>query len=218
MSAASRRSRSMTADPDVPLEELRRSIAEAVQRAVDGLSQGYGAPLRRRLRTESEGYDAAALCLGLGRLCDEEMRTLPCAVTLGLLEEMGRVFLGLEDGESMVEGWGMPRTLNAADGLYTLGRQLLLTHEALDVESRLDALSVFVDAARAFSEALHAHAPDTQGALSKATRSLYPAAASFAALCCGLESARRDELVEAATVGSIDAALVKASVILLREP
>ena len=50
-------------------------------------------------------------------------RRLPCALTLGLLEEMGRVFLSLEHGVGINADWGMPRTLNAADGLYTLAER-----------------------------------------------------------------------------------------------
>jgi hypothetical protein len=177
----------MTA-PDVSLDELRRSVVDGLQRTVDRLAGGYAAPLRTQLRAEDDVYDPAVLCLGFGRICGEETKTLPCALTLGLLEEMGRVFLGLEDGSAVLEGWGMPRTLNAADGLYTLGRQTLISHEVLDTE-----------------------------ALRKAARSLYPAAASFAALCCGLGDAAKEDLVAAATAGSVETALVKASSMPLRQ-
>jgi len=206
----------MTA-PDVSIDELRRSVVDGLQRAVDGLGGGYAAPLRTQLRAEGDVYDPAVLCLGFGRICGEETKTLPCALTLGLLEEMGRVLLGLEDGSAVLEGWGMPRTLNAADGLYTLGRQTLISHEVLDTESRLEALAIFTDAARTFSEALQAYAPEGDEALRKAARSLYPAAASFAALCCGLGDAAKEDLVAAATAGSVESALVKASSMPLRQ-
>jgi hypothetical protein len=116
----------------------------------------------------------------------------------------------------------MPRTLNAADGLYAMGRHLLLTDEALDTATRLAALSIYTDAARAFSEALHAWAPEGAGALRKAAQSLYPAAASLAALCCGIEGESKDALAALAVAaadaapGNVDAAFVKASEVLLR--
>lgn len=207
----------MTAHPDVQLDELRLSIIDGLQRTVDGLGGGYAAPLRRQLRAEGDVYDAAVLCLGLGRIGGEETKTLPCALTLGLLEEMGRVFLGLEDGTKVTGAWGMPRTLNAADGLYALGRQLLLSHEALDAASRLRALSIHADAARSFSEALQAYAPEGDAALQKATRSLFPAAASFAGLCCGLGEDAVAEFEAAAAAGSVETALVKASATPLRK-
>jgi hypothetical protein len=212
----------MTAHPDVSIDELRRSIVDGLQRAADGLDSGYAAPLRRQLRAEGDVYNPAVLCLGLGRIGGEETKTLPCALTLGILEEMGRVLLGLEDGSTVIGGWGMPRTLNAADGLYAMGRHLLLTDEALDTATRLAALSIYTDAARAFSEALHAWAPEGGGALRKAARSLYPAAASLAALCCGIEGDSKDALATLAVAaahaapGNVDAAFVKASEVLLR--
>ncbi|HEU0075209.1 MAG TPA: hypothetical protein VFS30_14490 [Dehalococcoidia bacterium] len=208
----------MTAHPDLQIDELRHSIIDGLQRAVDGLPGGYAAPLRRQLRTETDDFDAATLCLGLGRIAGQETKTLPCALTLGLLEEMGRVFLGLEDGSSVIGAWGMPRTLNAADGLYTLGRHLLLSHEALDATTRLRALSIHTDAARAFSEALHAYASEGDAALPKASRSLFPAAAAFAALCGGLGDDVKAEFEAAATAGSVEAALVRAAALPLRKP
>jgi hypothetical protein len=212
----------MTAHPDVPVDELRRSIVDGLQRAVDGLEGGYAAPLRRQLRAEGDVYDAAVLSLGLGRIGGAETMTLPCALTLGLLEEMGRVFHGLEDGSTIIDAWGMPRTLNAADGLYALGRHILLKHEALDTRARLEALSIYDAAARAFSEALHASSPEGAGGLQKAARSLYPGAASFAALCCGLQGETKDNLLALASAasdgapGHIEAAFVKAAELLLR--
>jgi hypothetical protein len=212
----------MTAHPDVSVDELRGVIVEGLQRAVDGLAAAYAAPLRRQLRAEGDVYDAAVLCLGLGRIGGAETKTLPCALTLGLLEEMGRIFLGLEDGSAIIDAWGMPRTLNAADGLYALGRHILLTHEALDTESRLAALSVYDGASRDFSEALQAWAPEGAAGLQKAAQSLCPAAASFAALCCGIGAETRDRLVALASAphddasGSIESIFVKASGLLLR--
>jgi hypothetical protein len=208
----------MTAHPDVQIDELRLSILDGLQRAVDGLPGGYAAPLRRQLRSEGDDFDAATLCLGLGRIGGEETKTLPCALTLGFLEEMGRVFLGLEDGSTVIGAWGMPRTLNAADGLYTLGRQLLISHESLDATSRLRALSIHADAVRAFSEALHAYAPQGDAALPKAVRSLYPAAAAFAALCCDLGDDVKAGFEAAATADSVEAAFVKAAAVPLRKP
>jgi hypothetical protein len=213
----------MTASPDLSLDHLRESIVEGLQRAVDGLEGGYAAPLRRQLRAEGDAYDAAVLCLGLGSLCGEETRTLPCALALGLLEEMGRVFRGLEDGESIIGDWGMPRTLNAADGLYTLAQHLLQSHDGLDTESKLRALAILSDAARNFSEALQAWSPGSGGALRQATRSLYPAAADFATLCCDIKGSARDELVTLtrdaadASSDSLESTLVKASALLLRQ-
>jgi hypothetical protein len=208
----------MTAGPDVSTDELRRSIVDGLQRAVDGLEGGYASPLRRQLRAEGDVYDAAVLCLGLGRIGGQEIRTLPCALTLGLLEEMGRIFLGLEDGSTIQGAWGMPRTLNAADGLYALGRQILLSDEALDTLTRLEALRIYTAATRDFAEALNAFAPEGAGALQKAARSLYPAAVSFAALCCGIDAAKRDALIALAdqAPGNLDATFVKASQQLLR--
>jgi hypothetical protein len=207
----------MTA-PELELDELRGSIIDGLGRAVDALGSGYAAPLRRQLRAEGDVYDPAVLCLGLGRIGGNEERTLPCALTLGLLEEMGRVFLGLEDGSSVIGAWGMPRTLNAGDGLYALGRQILMTDEALDTESRLAALTIFTDAARGLSEALNAHAPSGAGALQKATQSLFPAAVAFAALSCDLDDDARAEFEAAAATGEVETALVKASAILLHKP
>jgi hypothetical protein len=207
----------MTAGPDVSTEELRRVIVDGLQRTVDGLAGGYAAPLRSQLRAEGDVCEPAVLCLGLGRLCGAEEKTLPCALTLGLLEEMGRVFLGLEDGSTVSGLWGMPRTLNAADGLYALARQVLLTDEALDTESRLAALTVLTATVRDFSEALHAYAPEGHGALLRAARSLYPAAVSFAAVCCGFEDATRAALTKAAAAGSIETVFVNASKMTLRE-
>ncbi len=218
MSGASRRSRNMTAHPDIPVEGLRQIIVDGLQRAVDGLAGGYAAPLRRQLRAEGDVYNAAVLCLGFGRIGGEEMKTLPCALTLGLLEEMGRIFLGLEDGSSVVEAWGMPRTLNAADGLYTLGRRILLTDEALDSDSRLDALTIYTATARDFSEALHARAPEGDGALQKAARSLRPGAAAFAALCCGLSDDSKAQFEAAAEAKTLEAAFAKAAALPLRKP
>jgi hypothetical protein len=208
----------MTARPDIPTDELRRSIVDRLQSAVDGLEGGYASPLRRQLRAEGDSYEPAVLCLGLGRIGGQETRTLPCALTLGLLEEMGRVFLGLEDGSTVYGAWGMPRTLNAADGLYALGRRILLSDEALDTETRLEALRIYTAAARTFAEALNAAAPDGAGALQKAARSLYPAAASFAALCCQLDDAKREELVALVgqTPGNLEETFVKTSGLLLR--
>jgi hypothetical protein len=177
----------MTAAPD----QLRERIVGALQHAIDGLDEGYAAPLRSQLRVENDSYDAAALCLGLGSIAGAEAKTTPCALTLGLLEEMGRVFMGLEDGSSISGVWGMPRTLNAADGLYALAQHLLQTAEALDEAEKLAALSIFHDAARTFSEALQAWSAGGAAGLQKAARSLYPAAASFASLCGGFEDSVR---------------------------
>ena len=218
MSAVSRKLPSMTARPDLDIEDLRRTIVDGLQRTVDGLAGGYAAPLRRQLRAEGDVYTAAVLCLGFGRIGGEETKTLPCALTLGLLEEMGRVFLGLEDGSSIVEAWGMPRTLNAADGLYALGRQILLSEEALDSASRLTALAIYTDAARDFSDALHARAPEGEGALQKAVQSLYPAAAAYAALCCGFGDELKAEFEVAAQSETVEAAFVKAAALPLRKP
>ena len=124
---------------------------------------------------------------------------------------MGRVFLGLEGGSSVADAWGMPRTLNAADGLYVLGRQILISDEALDSESRLTALAVYSEAARDFGEALHAWAPEGEGALRKAGRSLYSASAAFAALCSDLGDEERMALEALAESGPTAAAFAKAS-------
>jgi hypothetical protein len=213
----------MTASPDLSLNDLRESIVDGLQRAVDGLEGGYAAPLRRQLRAEGDVYDVAVLCLGLGSIGGEETKTLPCALTLGLLEEMGRVFLGLEDGSSVTAAWGMPRTLNAADGLYALAQQILHSHEALDTDAKLQALGIFHGAARDFSEALQAWSPGGSGALQKSTHSLYSAAAAFAALCCGIEGSSQEALLALArdaadsSSGSLQASLVKASALLLRQ-
>ncbi len=207
----------MTAPPEIEIEDLRRVVVEGLQRAVDGLVGGYAAPLRRQLRAEDDAYEAAVLCLGFGRIFGGETKTLPCALTLGLLEEMGRIFLGLEGGPSVVDAWGMPRTLNAADGLHALGRQILLSDEALDPESRLSALADYATAARGFAEALHAWAPEGEGALRKAGRSLYSASAAFASLCCDLGDEDRTALEAMAESGSIATALATASKLPLHE-
>jgi hypothetical protein len=213
----------MTASPDLSPEHLRETIVDGLQSAVDRLEGGYAAPLRRQLRAEGDVYDAAVLCLGLGSICGKETKTLPCALTLGLLEEMGRVFLSLEHGVGINADWGMPRTLNAADGLYTLAENLLHSHDALDTRAKLKALSIFHAAARELSEALLAPSSEGHEALQKAARSLYPAAADFAALCCGLTPSSRDDLVllarnaADAPNGALEAMLVKASALLLRQ-
>ena len=208
----------MTARPDVSTDELRRGIVDGLQRAVDGVEGGYAAPLRRQLRAEGDAYEPAVLCLGLGRISGQETKTLPCALTLGLLEEMGRIFLGLEDGSTIHGAWGMPRTLNAADGLYALGRKILLSDEALDTVTRLEALRIYTAAVRSFAEALNAAVPEGAGALQKAAQALYPAAASFAALCCDIEDAKREELVAlvGGAPGNLEETFVKTSQVLLR--
>jgi hypothetical protein len=206
----------MTAD----LEQLRSSVVEGLQRAIDGISAGYVAPVHRKLTAEDDAYNAAVLCLGLGTKGGEEEKTLPCALALGLLEEMGRVFLGLEDGSSVTSGWGMPRTLNAADGLYTLAQHLIQSAEGLNAAEKLEALSIFHAAARDFSEALQAYSPGGPAELQKASRSLYPAAAAFAALTCDIAGSAKEELIALAQASAdassdLDAAFTRAENLLL---
>jgi hypothetical protein len=71
---------------------------------------------------------------------------------------------------------------------------------------------------RAFSEALHAYAPEGDAALFKASRSLFPAAAAFAALCCDLGDDIKAEFEAATTADSVEAAFVKAAGVPLRKP
>lgn len=189
----------MTAMPEASAAELRATVLEALQRNVDSLDAGFAALLRHQLRdTEVDArlYGPAVLCLGLGRLITgEDVKALPAATALGLLEEMGRVFIDLQtplDDATLTAAWGMPRTLNSADGFYALAQQALIDDEALVPAVRLAALDLFSRAARVFSEAL----PAASGAdgLARAALTLYPAAVSLVAICCALDEATTQRL------------------------
>jgi hypothetical protein len=219
----------MTAMPEASSAELRATVLEALQRTVAGVDAGYAALLRHQLRdTEVDDrlYGPAVFCLGLGRLITgEDFGTLPEATALGLLEEMGRVFIDLEtplDDATLTATWGMPRTLNSADGFYALAQQALIDDEALSPQVRLNALGVFSEATRAFSEDLPG--VNGQDGLAQAARKLYPAAVLLVSLCCDLDDVTAKRLAAVALElaagpgATLDGALQKAASLNLRPP
>lgn len=185
----------MTSRPDA--DALRATLIEALQRAVDSLEGGYAAPVRRQLRAGGDVYEPAVFCLGLGQVLGDQTRCLPPAIALALLEEMGRLFLSLDTGDEPSASWGMPRALNAADGLYALAQKTLLEEASLSPDAQLEVMGIFSQAARDFSEALHAWSTEDD-TLVEASRSLLSAAASLAALCCGLDQSSTNRLDELA--------------------
>jgi hypothetical protein len=218
----------MTARPGVSTAELRATLLLALERAVDALPGGYAALLRDQLRkadVAKDAYGAALFCLGLGLLITgSEEKTLPPATALALLEETGRVFIDLdsEPPGPLVAAWGMPRALNSGDGFYAVAQRALIEDQGLPSEQRLGALRIFSDAARRFAESLHAWAPAGAGGATKASRVLYPAAAAFASLCCGVKDdtairleAIAEELVSQ-PAATLDGALQKAAALNLR--
>jgi hypothetical protein len=189
----------MTATPGVSTPELRADVVLALERAVDSLSDGSPAIMRQQLReTEVDAtlYGPAVFCLGLGRLITgSEDKALPAATALGLLEDMARVFCDIEGPppSRLVASWGMPRTLNAGDGFFAAAQRVLLDDQGLAASQRLRALEILSAAARLFSEALQACAGGGREGVERAARSLYPAAAALASVCCGAddETAKR---------------------------
>jgi hypothetical protein len=212
----------MTATPGALTSELRAEVVLALERTVDGLSDGFAAIMRQQLReTEVDAtlYGPAVFCLGLGRLITgSEDKALPAATALGLLEEMARVFCDIEASppSGLVASWGMPRTLNAGDGFYAAAQRVLLEDKGLPAAQRLRALAVFSVAARRFGEALQACAGAGREGVERAARSLYAPAAALAAVCCGADDAtakRLDALAEelASQGATIDGGLQKAA-------
>jgi hypothetical protein len=212
----------MTATPGALTSELRAEVVLALERTVDGLSDGFAAIMRQQLReTEVDAtlYGPAVFCLGLGRLITgSEDKALPAATALGLLEEMARVFCDIETSPptSLVASWGMPRTLNAGDGFYAAAQRVLLEDKGLPAGQRLRALAVFSVAARRFGEALQACAGAGREGVDRAALSLYAPAAALAAVCCGTDDATAKRLgalaEELASQGAtIDGGLQKAA-------
>jgi hypothetical protein len=185
----------MTATPGASTSELRAAVVLALERAVDGLSDGFAAIMRQQLReTEVDAtlYGPAVFCLGLGRLITgSEDKALPAATALGLLEEMARVFCDIDASApaSLVASWSMPRTLNAGDGFYAAAQRVLLDDVGLTAAQRLRALAAFSGAARRFSEALQPCTGGGHECVERAARCLYPAAAELASVCCGADDA-----------------------------
>jgi hypothetical protein len=189
----------MTAMPGASTAELRAAVVLALERAVDGLSDGFAAIMRQQLReTEVDAtlYGPAVFCLGIGRLITgSEDKALPAATALGLLEEMARVFCDIEASSParLVASWSMPRTLNAGDGFYAAAQRVLVDDQGLPDVQRLRALAVFSGAARRFSEALQVCAGGREG-VERAARSLYAPAAALAAVCCDADEATAKRL------------------------
>jgi hypothetical protein len=219
----------MTARPEVIAAELRALVVEALRQSVDARDEGFAALMRNQLRhaeADAARFGPAVFCLALGRMiAGDETRTQPAAVALGLLEEMGHAFAGIESsagGDTAVGLWGMPRALNAGDAFYALGHHLLLHDEALSETARLAAASVYTRAARAYSEALHAHSPEGAAGAARAARVLYPAAVALATLCCGLDdvSGRRLHAIAQDLIttprSTLDGALHKAAALNLQ--
>jgi hypothetical protein len=219
----------MTATPGLSTSELRASIVQALERAVDSLDGGYAALLRDQLRdTEIDVtlYGPAVFCLGLGQLITgSEEKTLPVATALGLLEEMARVFVDLEaePRAPLVAAWDMPRALNSGDGFYAAAQRVLLNDRGLPDAQRLQALGVFSEGARVFSEALQTWSGGGRDGVAKAARALYPAGASLTAICCSLDSetaARLGAIAEELASqpnATLDGALRKAAALNLRD-
>jgi hypothetical protein len=214
--------------PGLSAGELRVTVVHALERAVDLLEGGHASLLRTQLRrteTDATAYGPASFCLGLGHLISgSEDTTLPVATAMGLLEEMARVFVDLEADppEPLAASWGMPRALNSGDAFYAAAQRVILDHEGFTAEQRLEMLGVLTAAARAFSESLHAWAPNGREGVGKAVRSLYPAAASMAALAseAGEETAARLAAIAADLASqpeaTLDGALRKAAALNLR--
>jgi hypothetical protein len=97
---------------------------------------------------------------------------------------------------SLSARWGMPRTLNAADGFYALGQELFLSGSTvLAPQERMAALRVLDGAARALVEALYEDRTTETGHLDAGV--LYPAAFHLAGLFAGLDQPVLERLVQA---------------------
>ncbi len=218
----------MTAMPGVSTSELRASVVQALARAVDGVDAGYAALMRDQLRNtevDTSLYGPAVFCLGLDQLITgSEEKTMPAATALGLLEEMARVFIDLEavPPSDLVATWGMPRALNSGDGFYAAAQRVLLDDLGLSPSQRLRLVGLFSATARRFSESLHAWAPSGREGVAKAARALYPAAASFAAVCCAVDDATAERLgaiaeeLASQAGATLEGALQKAAALNLR--
>jgi hypothetical protein len=146
----------------------RELLLAELRRTLEGLSMSHGAVLRDSLSPSEEtglakpDLTPALVCLltadALGAWAEP---ALPGATSLALLALMTNVLDGLrasdanEDGPLM-KAWGMPRLLNAGDGLYALAQDKL--HKADlggNTARKLAALELLDKASRLYSEVLY---------------------------------------------------------------
>jgi hypothetical protein len=179
----------MTAAP-LTTKELRAEVVLAVERAVDSLDGGYAALMRAQVRSSevaSDAYGPAVFCLGLGYLINgSDEKALPAATSLALLEEMARVFQGLEaePRSDLIDTWGMARSLNSGDGFFAAAQRVLIEDQGLAAEQRIGMLSTLTQAARLFAEALHQSSEKRGAGVSQPSAILYPHVVSLVAVAC----------------------------------
>ena len=184
-----------------PWETYRRALKESMQRAVDRLDAGHAALVRQQLNLEQpvENLLPALVCLRTADSLsgDADLAIAP-ATSLALLVEMASVFMNLDAPDDVAQlsaSWGLPRSLNAADALFAMAQEVLLSSDEISVERRLQAVEILDEASRAFVTAIHEAGANTQEGLAAWGRALYPAAVRLAAVFAG-KSADEEKLTQ----------------------
>ena len=170
-----------------PFASYRALLREGVKQALVEQKGSHAALLHAQLAEGDPPREGPAplLCLlTADALGARPENALPAATALLLLTEMGRVFRDIAaDGAGLAKPWGMPRALNAGDGLFALAQDALLAADAgLSADRRLRALDLLDAAARALGGELEAAA---EGAAAPPGSSLLAAALALGGLAAG---------------------------------
>jgi hypothetical protein len=148
--------------------DLRSPLHAAINDAIAGLEYSHSQLLAQRigaleLHEEHEAFIPALLCaysaIALGAPPDV---SITAATALALVEGTALVVDDLviagsgadEDGRGLIGNWGVPRTLNAADGFFALAHDALvrLQDRGLDARLVLALTDEFNEGCRGWSE------------------------------------------------------------------
>jgi hypothetical protein len=151
-----------------PFADFRAPLHAAIDDAIAGLEYSHSQLLAERvsaldLHEEREAFIPALLCaysaVALGAPADI---AVAAATALALIESAGFVVDDLviagsgadEDSRGLIGKWGMPRTLNAADGFFALAHDVLvqLKDRGLDARLVLALTDELNEGCRAWSE------------------------------------------------------------------
>lgn len=191
-----------------PFAEIRDHLHAAVNDAIAGLDYSHSQLLGQQVSAQSHEPDSflpALLCaLSAEAFGAEREAAMAAGTAFALAEASAYVIDDLVAAESgadtaprgLIGAWGVPRTLNAADGFFALAHESLHSLHDLDgftTETVLGLSSRFQDALRAWSEESEARLNGGGSLMSHPSVTLVVAAVEIGARTGGVapDAARR---------------------------
>jgi geranylgeranyl pyrophosphate synthase len=184
-----------------PFSDQRAHLLAALNDAIAGLEFSHSQLLGQRMSSLS-GADAddaflpALLCSltaeALGAPSDV---ALTAATALALVEATAYVVDDLvvagssSQSPGLIDHWGVPRTLNAADAFFALGHDVLIRveHERFDAARVLELTDAFNDACRDWSEETNSRLGTAAGVSKHPSPALLSAAVRIGATIAGAD-------------------------------